>query len=808
MENNTNPALSATPAFTPLTLKAVFEDKIFDAKQLRQPHWMKDGRRFCFLDILPNTEIVTVWMYDVDKGERAPLIFADALKQAWKANTSQEAIANQQEASQQELNQQATSQQAEARQQEANQQDVSVGQEASAGQDGKTDKGKEDALVIHGYQWSPDETRLLLARLPRPHDAEGDKALYIYTPVAQHLECIAQTEQEYRNVKWSPDGRCLGYVKADDLYLLDLETKTETRLTDTASPSRYNGRFGWVYQEELDLVDGWAWSPDGKWIAYCECDESAVPLVPLTRYETLHLEPELQRYPKAGDPNPVVRVGCINVGNRINHGEHGEHGEEEKGEIQDTRYKIQEGHSLSTINYQLSTEDSSSSDYLAGFHWTPDNQLLVQRIPRLQNTLHLLRLDPATGESTLLLTETDPAWVDARGKIVFVGETGEWLWPSDRDGHNHLYLYDRDGALLRQVTAGAWDVEALLGVDAEQRTAFFSAARQNVSQRELWAVSLDGSEPKQISQAAGFHRALFAPDGKLYLNTVSTRAAPPHTDLRQADGSLIAQILDNPLPQLEAYRAGMGQWEFTSFQTADGMTLNAMLLRPPDFDPSRKYPVLMYTYGGPNSQVVLDTWGSRVGLEQLLAQQGYILALVDGRGSGMRGREFKKCTYLNLGKYEVEDQIAGAKWLAQLPYVDEERIGIWGWSYGGYMTCLCLLHIADVFKAGVAVAPVTDWKLYDSIYTERYMRRPEDNPDGYAQSAPLTHAEQLKGRFLLMHGLDDDNVHFQNAAQLAALWQQRNKPFQMMAYPGKHHGLEDVAPHWSQMFTEFILANL
>ena len=816
MENNTNPQIATTPAtFAPLTLKAIFEDKIFDAKQLRQPHWMKDGRRFCFLDILPNTEIVTVWMYDVEKGERTPLIFADTLQQARKANTSQEAIATQQEASHKERNQQAASQQTEARQQEANQQGSNQ-QEASAGQDGKTDKGKEDALVIHGYQWSPDETRLLLARLPRSHDAEGDKALYIYTPAAQYLECIAQTEQEYRNVKWSPDGRCLGCVKADDLYLLDLETKIETRLTDTATPSLYNGRFGWVYQEELDLVDGWAWSPDGNWIAYCECDESAVPLLPLTRYETLHLEPELQRYPKAGDPNPVVRVGCINVGNRINHGEHGGQGEEKEKRRKGEEEKEEQGteEMQSAINNQQSAMPSSfilhpsSFDYLAGFQWTPDNQLLVQHIPRLQNTLNLLRCDPATGESALLLTETDTAWVDARGKIVFVGETGEWLWPSDRDGYNHLYLYDRDGALLRQVTDGAWDVEALLGVDAQHRTAFFSAARHNVYQRELWAVSLDRSEPTQLSEATGFHRALFAPNGKLYLNTVSTRAAPPHTDLRQADGSLIAQILDNPLPQLEAYRAGMGQWEFTSFQTADGITLNAMLLRPPDFDPSRKYPVLMYTYGGPNSQVVLDTWGSRVGLEQLLAQQGYILALVDGRGSGMRGREFKKCTYLNLGKYEVEDQIAGAKWLAGLPYVDEERIGIWGWSYGGYMTCLCLLHIADVFKAGVAVAPVTDWKLYDSIYTERYMRRPEDNPDGYLQAAPLTHAEQLKGRFLLMHGLDDDNVHFQNAAQLAALWQKRNKSFQMMAYPGKHHGLEDVAPHWSQMFTNFLLANL
>lgn len=735
MENNTESQTATSGAFSPLTLKAIYEDKIFDAKHLRQPHWMKDGRRFCFLDILPNTEIVTVWMYDMDKGQRTPIIFAQTLRAYAETNNAQK---------------------------------LSENEEAEQ---------KNAALVIHGYQWSPDETRLLLARLPHPHESEPDKALYVYTPDTQTLECVARAEQEYRNVKWSPDGKSLGYVKADDLYLLDLNTKMETRLTETATSSLYNGRFGWVIQEELDLVDGWAWSPDGKWIMYCECDESAVPLVPLTRYETLHLEPEWQRYPKAGDPNPVVRVGI-----------------------------------LSTLNSQFSTQwldlGSDTDIYTAGFQWTPDNQLLVQRIPRLQNTLELLHFDPTSGGSALLLKETDAAWVDARGTIPFVGDTGEWLWPSDRDGYNHLYLYDRDGKLLRQVTSGAWDVGDLLGVDAENRTVFFSAARHGVQARELWAVSLDGGEPIQISYANGYNRALFSPDGKQMLNTVSSRSNPPQTDLRGAAGNLIAPILDNPMPELEAYRAGFGQWEFTSFATASGSDLNAMLLRPPHFDPACKYPVLMYTYGGPNSQSVVDAWGSRIGLEQLLAQQGYIVAVVDGRGSGMRGREFKKCTYLNLGQYEVEDQIAAAKCLAELPYVDAARIGIWGWSYGGYMACLCLLRGVDVFKAGVAVAPVTDWKLYDSIYTERYMRRPEDNPGGYAHSGPLAHAEKLKGKFLLMHGLDDDNVHFQNAAQLAALWQQHNKPFRMMAYPGKHHGLEGVSLHWAQTLWDFILANL
>ena len=769
MENNIVPTGETTPTtFTPLTLKAICEDKVFDAKYLRQPHWMKDSRRFCFLDALPKTEIVTVWMYDMDKGERAPLIFADALK--IKSETNSEA-----------------------------QTPIEPGEEA---------KAKEEAtLVIHGYQWSPDETRLLLARLPRPHESEPDKALYIYTPETQTLECVAQTEREYRIVKWSPDGKSLGYVKADDLCLLDLETKTETRLTDTATSSLYNGRFGWVIEEELDLVDGWAWSPDGNWIAYCECDESAVPLVPLTRYETLHLEPEMQRYPKAGDPNPVARIGLISVQGRQGDRETRRQGEKETQSAIGNR---QSQHPIPNTQYPTKWLDTGSDTdiYIAGFQWTPDNQLLVQQIPRLQNKLDLLRFDPSTGQSTTLLTETDAAWVDARGTITFVGDTGEWLWPSDRDGYNHLYLYGRDGNLLRQLTRGAWDVNSLLGVDAELRTIFFSAARHGVQTREVWSVALDGGEPAQIWPCRGSQGALFSPDGKRMLNTVSSRSQPPQTDLRQADGTLVAPILDNPLPQLEPFRPGLGKWAVTPIKLDNDMMLNALLLWPPHLEPERKYPVLMYTYGGPNSQVALDMWNSRLGLEHLLSQQGYILALVDGRGSGMRGRDFKKCTYLNLGQREVEDQIAAAKWLAALPYVDETRIGIWGWSYGGYMASLCLLRGADVFKTGVAVAPVTDWKLYDSIYTERYMRRPQDNPEGYASSGPLAHAEKLTGKFLLMHGLDDDNVHFQNAAQLAELWQKHNKPFQMMAYPGKHHGLEGVTRHWAQTFTDFILANL
>ena len=581
-------------------------------------------------------------------------------------------------------------------------------------------------------------------------------------------------------MKWSPDGLSLGYVKADDLYLLDLESGRERRLTDSAAPGVYNGRFGWVYQEELYLVDGWAWSPDGQHIAYCQCDETAVPVVPLTRYEDLHLAPELQRYPKAGDPNPVVRVGLINLS------------------------------SLSSSTLWLDTGPDTDI-YIAQMQWTPDGELLIQRIPRLQNRLDLLRADPLTGAITILLTETDAAWVDAPGELTFAGEDGAFVWPSDRDGWRHLYLVDRDGQILRQLTRGAWDVHAVLALDNLNNRIYFSATHPHPREHHIFAASLDGGDAIQITNGAGAHNALFAPDAGLFLHTYSARLSPPCVEVCRSDGQSVVTVLDNPMPEARAHL--LSEWQFTTLQVEDAesgskIELEAALLYPPDFDPARQYPLLMYTYGGPGSQVVVDAWGSRIGLEQYLTQQGYILALVDGRGAGGRGRDFKKITYLNLGQYEVNDQIAAARHLAALPYVDNERVGIWGWSYGGFMASLCILRGADVFKAAVAVAPVTNFALYDSIYTERYMRRPLDNPDGYARNAPLTHAAELKGKFLLVHGLDDDNVHFQNAAQLAALFQQHNKPFQMMAYPGKHHGLEGVAPHWAALLADFILHNL
>lgn len=709
-----------------LTLEAITRERIFEASVLRQPHWLRDGRRFSFLDNAPDSTTTTVWLYDITTGERKMVVPPEALK-------------------------------------------VSIPGENEA-----------RTLAITGYQWSPDESRLLFARIPHWRSDRGDKEVFIYDIPSGKMERVLASSEEHYGVKWAPDGKHIGYVRQGDIYLLECASGKEFRLTNTAAPFIYNGRFGWVYEEELSLVDGWAFSPDGRHIAYYQIDETQVPEIDLPQYSRLHMEPVRIRYPKAGDPNPLVKIGVIAL----------------------------EGLDGSVVPPTRWVSIGSDPDiYIARMQWTPQNQLLLQRIPRHQNRIDLLLGDPATGETKTLFSEVSSTWVESPGDVFFVENSDQFLWPSDRNGYQHLYLYDTKGTLLRQLTSGNWDVDRVVGLDSQHRIAFFTAARPNPTQRHIYSVLLDGGgEMMQLSDEAGTHSPLFSPDGQHYLDTFSSIASAPKITLHQASGRPISTVHKNPMSQLK--NIPLGSWEFHTFRTSDGLELYAALLKPADFDPNKRYPVVMSVYGGPGSQTVRDAYGSGNGFEQLFASKGYLCAMVDGRGTGMRGRDFEKIVYQNLGHYEVEDQIAGAKWLGSLPYVDSKRIGIWGWSYGGYMASLCILRGASVFRSAIAVAPVTHWELYDSIYTERYMRRPADNPDGYVHSSPITYADRLEGHFLLIHGTADDNVHFQNSMRLAAALQQAGKTFRMMVYPDKHHGLEGMAEHLYNTMIDFFTETL
>src|SRR5579883_3339681 len=509
-----------------LTLEAVFQEKIFEATSLRDPQWLKDSLRFSYLDKAPNSDITTVWIYEIRSGERRPVLDAAALQ--FRQGETQNVEAHPQAEDEDE-------------------------------EDAPTGDGKSAHLVINGYQWSPDETQILFAHHPRRRASYGDKALYVYSLATRKLRRVTKAPGEYRNAKWSPDGKRIGYVRADDLYLLDLATGKETRLTNTATPTIYNGRFGWVYEEELEIADGWAFKPDGKQIAYFQIDETPVPEIDLPNYDDLHMKPVRTRYPKAGDPNPRVKIGLIAL-------------HPESAAVPPTQW------------VDLGPDPDID---IARMQWTPQGTLLLQRLPRLQNRVDLLKVNPATGASTVILTEADKAWVDVPGDLTFIGNTGEFVWPSDRSGYLHYYLYASDGKLIRPLTEGAWEVDSVAGVDAMHRMLFFTAARPTPMERQLYSVLLDGGgDIIRLTDAPGTNKALFSPDGQHYLNTHSSRTSPPRVKLHRASGRTVAEVHSNPMPKLEGHQ--LGEWEFMNFKTSDGVTLNAALLRPADFDPNRK----------------------------------------------------------------------------------------------------------------------------------------------------------------------------------------------------------------------------
>lgn len=706
------------------TLRDIFDSDALEEKTLQHPRWMKDGRRLSYLDSFPGSKLNTIWILDTETGERRTVLDPTALRV----------------------------------------------------------EGMPDPLPIHSFAWSPDETKLLTPeRAPARFSPSGD--LFLIDASSGTAERLTDTDEPQRNAKFSPDGTKIGFVRGDNLWTLDLETREERQWTHDAGPTIYNGRFGWVYEEELGLVDGWAWSPDGARIAYFQQDESRVPEVLLPDYDDLHMTPHRTRYPRAGDPNPTARIGVLDLA---------------AGE---TRW----------MRIEPDAEDESypaSEFLLARMQWTPrGDALLIQRMNRIQNRLDVLLADPRTGEARTLLTENDAAWVEVPDDVRFVGDD-QFLHFSERDGWRHAYLYNLDGALQRQVTRGEWDVESIVSVDEEAGMVTITAARPGPTERNLYRVSFDSREEDCLTESTpGWNEALFSSDSSRFVHTRSTLNQPARVTVRTLAGDKPYVLIESSSPNVDAF--SRGAWELLTFTTAEGVALNARLLKPRGFDPAKRYPVLMNTYGGPGSQVVRNRWSGGAALwNDLLAQQGYAVLMVDNRGTGLRGAAFKKQVAGRLGQLEVEDQIAGARWLAEQNWVDPSRIGIWGWSYGGLMASLCLMLGADVFRAGVAVAPVAEWALYDSIYTERYMRLPSDNPEGYLAGSPVTHAGTLRGRFLLIHGLLDDNVHFQNAARLANALQDAKRHFQTMFYPGRRHGLEGRHFHLYMTMTEFLRRNL
>lgn len=702
-----------------LTVEEIYSGRIFSAPGVRGVNWIDNGNKYSFLKNDPETKTVSIFTHNVLTGEEKVLIPGTALKE----------------------------------------------------------NEEDKPFIIQNYKWSKDERYILFTGVLPARSLKTGGAFYIYDLREKKFFLLADSEEPQSIAQFSPDGKMLGFVRSNNLFVIDIETKTETQLTFDGNDLILNGIFDWVYEEEFSIINGWQWSPDSRNIAFWRLDQSEVPEIKIAKWETLHLNFHDMRYPKAGDKNSKVKIGVVNI-------------------------------ATAKTNWMDIGEEEDI--YIPRINFTRNPEILsIQRLNRMQNKLELLLADINTGKSNIILTETDAAWVDVHDDLFFLKNGNEFIWSSERDGFNHFYIYSLDGKLKNQITKGNFDVKNLHGIDEENGILYYSSSEVHPSVTDLYSVNLDGKNKKRITEKRGTNSVDLSTNNKYFINRFSNSNSLTSTTLFNSDGSLIRELTTPDNSFFEDY--GLSPVEFLSFTTSDGVELNSYIIKPSNFDASKKYPVLIYNYSGPGSQVVVDRYGGANYLwHQMLAQKGYIIFAVDNRGTGARGRDFKKVTYKNLGYWEAHDHIEAAKYLSSLGYVDKDRIGIWGWSYGGYMALLTLFKGADYFKAGVSVAPVTHWKFYDTIYTERFMQTPQLNPEGYEVSSPLTYIKDYKGKLLLIHGTADDNVHFQNAVVMVDELIKNNKQFETMFYPEKDHGIfgGNTRIHLFNMITNFILNNL
>ena len=543
----------------------------------------------------------------------------------------------------------------------------------------------------------------------------------------------------------------MGSYSGNNIFTVDIISGKETQLTFDGSDVILNGKFDWVYEEEFSIIDGWEWSPDNKTIAFWRLDQSNVPEYKIPTYDSLYMNFIDTRYPLPGSKNSLIKIGAVDVQN-------GRTEWMDLGENEDI--------------------------YIPRIKFTANANLLsIQKLNRAQNDLQLLFFDIHSGKANLVLEEQDSCWIDIYDDLTFLPDGKHFLWSSDKDGFHHIYYYDYSGKLLNQVTEGKWEVKELLGVDEKNQTVYYTSNERGRLYDDFYSVKLDGSNEKRITESAGDHEINLAPDSKSFIDIYSNANTMPATILYKSDGEKLRELVKPDMTAFESFQ--LPDIKFFTFTTSDGVKLDAYMIKPVNFDESKRYPVLIENYNGRGHQSIIDTWGRGNIWERMLTQKDFIVMDVDCRITGGRGKSYKKLAYRNLRKWEVNDLVETVNYLKTLPYIDNKNVGIWGWSYGGYTSALTILKASEYFKPAIAVAPVTHWKYYDDIYTERYMSTPELNPEGYQESAPLNYADRLKGKFLLIHGTADDNVHFQNSVELTDRLIQANKQFSVMFYPGK-----------------------
>ena len=611
---------------------------------------------------------------------------------------------------------------------------------------------------IDSYSFSKDEKQILIANNTQQIFRNSFTADYfLYDMSTKQLVKVLEEVQE---PTFSPDGKLIAFAKKNNMFVYDILSKSSIAITEDGKKNTIiNGITDWVYEEEFSFVRAFDWSADSKKIAYIKFDESEVPEFSMTMYGK-DLYPTLNtfKYPKAGEKNSKVSLNLYDIISKT------------------TRI-------VSLSNYK--------DFYIARLKWTSDpNILSAQVLNRHQNQLDLLFIDSNSAAAKIVHSEKDKAYVDVHDNLTFLKDNS-FVWTSEKDGYNHIYLLDKNGKLKNQVTTGNWDVTSFYGFDEKNNKIFYQSVESGSINRDIYAIGLDGKNKTRLTQESGTSAATFSPNYEFFINKFSNAITPPRFTLNESKaGKLVKEILNNNELSAKTATFNLPAKEFSEMKTIGGQTLNCWTIKPINFDSNKKYPVLMYQYSGPGSQQVNNEWTDTNDLWYfMLAQQGYVVVCVDGRGTGYKGAAFKKVTQMQLGKLEVEDQIDAAKTLATLPYIDKNRIGIWGWSYGGFMASNCLLKGVDVFKMAIAVAPVTNWRFYDSIYTERYLTTPQENPSGYDDNSPINHVAKLKGNFLLIHGSGDDNVHVQNSMQMISALIQANKQFDSEIYPDNNHGI-------------------
>jgi dipeptidyl-peptidase-4 len=620
---------------------------------------------------------------------------------------------------------------------------------------------KELENGIDSYTFDDSEKQILIAcnsnKIFR-HSFTAD--YYLYNLGNKQLTKLF--EDQVQEPTFSPDGKKIAYSKENNLYVYDIASKQTTAITtDGKKNSIINGITDWVYEEEFAFVRAFDWSKDSKKVAYIRFDETEVPEFSMSIFEkNLYPTIETFKYPKAGEKNSLVSLHLYDV--------------DSKG----------------TKNVNLGMYNDF---YIPRIEWTNDANVLSAKIlNRHQDNLDLLFVDGTTGATKIVLTEKDKAYIDFvdTDNLTFLKDNS-FIWTSEKDGFNHIYVYDKTGKLRKQVTKGNWEVTSYYGFDEKTNTVFYQSTENGSINRDVYRISLDGKNKLRLSKNTGTNAATFSPNFQYYINTFSSANQPTAYTLNETKiGKQVQSIEDNQTLASKLKNYNLPSKEFFVMKTAKGNELNAWIMKPKDFDPGKKYPVFMYQYSGPGSQQVNNEWNSYDDYWfMMLTQQGYIVACVDGRGTGFKGADFKKVTQKELGKYEVEDQIDAAKVIGNYAFVDKARIGIFGWSYGGFMSSNCILKGNDVFKMAIAVAPVTNWRFYDSVYTERYMQTPQENPSGYDENSPINHVNKLKGKYLLIHGSGDDNVHVQNTMQMMEALIQANKQFDSQIYPDKNHGI-------------------